>query len=258
MTPFLAAAAEFAALLAAVYAATLAAYFLLAFALDALNARNPGRRIQKDRAGRERRGAEIRASLVSILVTSTSLAIGLFAQASGWTPLAPLELTTWNALPLFLLCMVLFDSWFYAAHRLLHTRALYHYHRLHHLSLAPTPWSSYSDRALDTVFCQGFYAVAPFFLPFPPAILLMHRAFDHVNGMLGHAGFDYLASRLARWPSPTLCPLYHDLHHSGFKHNFANYFSYLDRLFGTVHPDYDRMAAEFEAGAPPIRFAVRP
>lgn len=256
MRPFLDAAVEYAGLLALVYAAHLAAYFAMGAALSAIHRRNPERRIQKSRFGEERRGVEIRHSLVSTLVTSASLAFGLFAQARHWTML-PVELGWWNALPLFLLCMVLFDAWFYAAHRLLHTRPLLRFHGLHHRSIAPTAWSTYADRPVDTLMCQGFYAVAPFLVPFPALILIAHRAFDHVNGTLGHCGFEYFASRVARWPSPLLCTTYHDQHHSEFRYNYANYFSWLDRLFGTIHPGYDRAVAEIEANAPPFRLSAR-
>jgi len=256
MKPLLDAAAEFAGLLAVVYAATVAAYFSVGAAVTLLNRRNPGRRIQRNRSGEGRRGIEIRQSMVSILVTSASLSIGLFAQMRHWTVL-PLELSWWNALPLFLLCMLLFDAWFYAAHRLLHTRFLLRFHRSHHRTMAPTPWSNDAIGAVDTALCQGFYAVAPFFLPFPPLILIAHRAYDHVNGTLGHAGFEYFASRAARWPSPLLCTTYHDLHHSEFSCNYANFFSHLDRLFGTIHPRYDQTVADFEAGAPPVRLSAR-
>ena len=253
-TPLPAAALEFAVLLAVIYGVTLAAYFGFGAAVSLLNRRNPQRRIQPQRRGEERRAVEIRQSLVSILVTSTSLALGLYAQASGFA-VAPLELTWWNAVPLFLLCMLLFDAWFYAAHRLLHTRLLFRFHKLHHRTLAPTPWSNDSIGAVDTALCQGFYAVAPLVVPFPALILIAHRAWDHVNGTLGHAGFEYFASRAARWPWPFLCTTYHDLHHSAFRYNFANFFSHLDRMFGTVHPDYDRAVAEREASEAPVRLS---
>src|SRR5690606_25107820 len=123
------------------------------------------------------------------------------AQRQGWTLVAPLDLTWWNAVPLFVLTMVLFEVWFYGAHRLMHTRPFYRFHKLHHRTVAPTPWSNDSIGAVDTFFHQSFYAIVPFFVPFPTAILLVHRAIDHVNGTIGHNGFEYFEGRSARWPS---------------------------------------------------------
>jgi len=248
---------EFAMLLAVIYAATVALYFILGFAITWLNSRNPQRRIQQSRSGDSRRAVEIRQSLASILVTSTSISIGLFAQYKGWAP-TPWASDWWTAVPLFLLAMVLFDAWFYFAHRLLHTKAFFRFHALHHRSIAPTVWSNDSIGLVDTAMCQGFYAVIVFFIPFPPAILLAHRAFDHVNGTFGHAGFEYFASPTARYPSPMLCTTYHDQHHTEFRYNFANYFSLWDRLLGTISPTYDARVAAAQAAVPPLQVIARP
>lgn len=253
--PFLHDFREFAMLLAGIYAAHLLAYFAFGFGLSWLNRRNPARRIQPHRDGDRRRAVEIRHSLVSTLVTSLSLAIGLFVQDRGWVLFPPVELTWWNALPLFGVTLVLFDAWFYTAHRLMHTRLLYPWHKLHHQSVAPTPWSTFSDRALDTLFHQGFYAVVPFFLPIPGVVLVANRVLDHISGTIGHGGFEYFAGPTARRPWPLLCVTYHDQHHSAFRYNFANYFSWLDRLFGTIHPNYDSAVAEAE-NAPPVRLTA--
>lgn len=224
---------------------TLALYFGLAFAILWLNKRHPERRIQKGRYGEKRMWPEIRTSMGSIAVTCFSLAGGLFAQQQGWT-IAPLELNWWTAIPMFVLCVVLFDAWFYWMHRLMHVKGLYRWHQWHHRSVAPTVWSTFSDDPLDTLVMQGFYLVAPFIIPFPPAVLVVHRIVDHFNGTIGHCGFEYFASRGSRWPSPAVCTIFHDQHHSAFRYNFANYFSFWDRLCGTMHPGYDEEVKRFE------------
>lgn len=243
--------ADFFVLLAGLYGATVAIYFLLGHGITWLNNRNPERRIQKNRRGEKRKAAEIRLSLASILVTCLSVAIGLFAQDRGWA-MQPWAFSWWTAVPLFLLCMVLFDTWFYFAHRLLHTRYFYKYHLEHHRSVAPTVWSNDSIGLVDTALSQGFYAVIVFIVPFPPVILLANRLFDQINGTFGHAGFEYFASKSARYPSPMLCTTYHDQHHAEFKYNFANYFSFWDRMLGTISPLYDHRVETFEKEAPAI------
>jgi sterol desaturase/sphingolipid hydroxylase (fatty acid hydroxylase superfamily) len=94
-------------------------------------------------------------------------------------------------------------------------------------------------------------------VPFPPAILLAHRAFDQINGTFGHAGFEYFASPTSRYPSPMLCTTYHDQHHAEFRYNFANYFSFWDRLLGTISPSYDSRVAAMEDAAPPVQLMAR-
>lgn len=247
----------FSVLFLAIYAATVALYFVVGFSIEWFNRRNEARRIQKGRRGDKRRRVEIMQSMASIFVTCLSLSAGLFAQQTGWTPV-PWHLTWLNAVPLFLLAMVLFDAWFYFAHRLLHTKPLYRFHQLHHRSFTPTVWSNDSIGLVDTALSQGFYAVVVFFVPLPPLILIANRLFDQINGTFGHAGFEYFASRTSRAPSPMLCTTYHDQHHAEFKYNFANYFSFWDRLMGTVSPDYDTRVAAFETESQGLNFRLKP
>jgi len=257
MGRFVDGAQSFFLMLAAIYVATVALYFILGFAITWLNQRNPERRIQKNRRGEKRMRAEIRHSMASILVTCLMVTVGISAQAQGFAP-APWAFSWWTAVPLFLLTMVLFDAWFYFAHRALHSKLLYKYHALHHRSLAPTVWSNDSIGLVDTALSQGFYAVVVFVVPISPYILLAHRLFDQINGTFGHAGFEYFASKTARYPSPLLCTLYHDQHHSEFRYNYGNYFSFWDRLMGTISPAYDRRVETFEATVPALSLTRPP
>jgi Delta7-sterol 5-desaturase len=240
---------------AAVYAVTVAGYFGLGFALEALNRRNPARRIQPRRDGLDRARIEIVQSLKSLVVTCGCLAGGLWAQAYGFTLWAPLELSVWSFVGMFVVSIVLFDAWFYWGHRLMHWRPLYRHHLWHHRSVAPTVWSNYSDTLADAFVMQSYYLIAPMLLPIPPAALIAHRLYDHVNGMIGHSGFEYFAGPGARFPSPFVCTTFHDQHHEKFRYNYANFFSFWDRWMGTLAPDYERRVGDFEA-APPV--ALKP
>lgn len=233
------------------YAFTVVTYFAFGYGITWLNERNPERKIQKGRGSDKRRKAEIRQSLASMFSACLPLTIGLYAQQKGWAP-TPWGFSWWWAVPLFVLSMVLYDAWFYFMHRLLHTRWLYPLHALHHRSVAPTIWSTYSEDVFDNFLLQSFSAAVVFVVPFPPAILIAHRLFEHFNGMIGHCGFEYFATSKARYPSPLLCTTFHDQHHSGFKYNYANYFSFWDRVLGTLAPNYDQRVRTFEEEAPPV------
>ncbi|MDK1384179.1 sterol desaturase family protein [Sinorhizobium sp. 8-89] len=236
------------------YATTVVTYFALGHGLTWVNDRNPERKIQKGRGSDKRRKAEIRQSLASMFSASLPLAIGLYAQQKGWAP-APWAFNWWAAVPLFVLCLFLYDSWFYFMHRLLHTKWLYPLHALHHKSIAPTIWSTYSEDVFDNFLLQGFSAVIVFAVPFPPTILIGQRLFEHFNGMFGHCGFEYFASSTARYPSPLLCTTFHDQHHSGFRYNYGNYFSFWDRVLGTISPNYDHRVKTFEQEGPALKFS---
>jgi sterol desaturase/sphingolipid hydroxylase (fatty acid hydroxylase superfamily) len=77
-----------------------------------------------------------------------------------------------------------------------------------------------------------------------------HRLYDHFNGMIGHSGFEFAASKWTRIPSPFVCTLFHDQHHKHFNTNYANFFSFWDRVMGTLDKQYDSGVDRW-AAAPP-------
>lgn len=240
--------ADFAAVFAAVYAAMLAVYFATGLMLTALNRRNPERKIQKGRDGAKRAAEDIRSSVSALAVSAALLSAGYFAQTKGWT-MAPLEASWWSLPLMFVVSLLLYDAWFYWGHRLLHLPALYRFHAPHHKAVAPTAWSNDSSTSVDTLIEHGYYLVVWFVLPMPAAALFAQRLYDQVSGMIGHSGHEYFASPTSRWPSPMICTTFHDLHHSGFRYNYGNFFSLWDRMMGTVDPRYDAMVKEMEAGS---------
>src|SRR5690606_19435929 len=187
-----------------------------------------------------------RQSLLSLTVTDFCLAMGLFAQWKGWTFVAPLEVSWWSVPLTFVISIVAFDAWFYWAHRFMHTKLMYRFHAEHHRSVAPTVWSTYNDSLVDAFVMQSYYLWALFILPIPGIVLIAHRLYDHFNGTLGHSGFEFWAAPWSRLPSPMVCVTFLDQHHSRFRYNYANYFSFWDRLCGTIDPKYDETVKVFE------------
>ena len=230
---------------AAAYAANLALYFAGGWAILAVNARHPERRIQPGRDGMRRARAEIMESVASIAMTAACLAAALTLTLNGWTLWAPLETGVVTVLGMLAVTTFLFDGWFYWMHRLLHTKWFWRFHRDHHRAIAPTVWSSDSQSVVETFLTQLFLIVAAVLLPVPALALVIHRVVDHVNSQFGHAGFEYFAGPGARFPSPMLCATFHDRHHSRFTVNYANFFSIWDRWMGTLDPEYDRAVDEF-------------
>ena len=83
-------------------------------------------------------------------------------------------------------------------------------------------------------------------LPIPWQVLVVQKLYDRISGMLGHAGFEHFASSAGRAPWPLASTVFHDQHHSSFRHNFAHTFSWWDRWAGTLHPRYDATVQRFE------------
>jgi lathosterol oxidase len=244
----------------ACYVGTLALYFAQGGLLVWFNRRHPDRRIQPDRRGEDRARVEIVQSVKSLFATCLCLAAGLFAQWKGWVLFAPLEFGWLSGIGMLLATALVFDAWFYWGHRLMHTRALYKHHLWHHRSVAPTVWSNYSDSIVDAFVMQSFYFFAPLVIPIPPAVLIAHRVWDHINGQIGHSGFEYFAGPSTRFPSPMVCVTFHDQHHEHYHYNYANFFSFWDRVCGTLHPAYDKRvrAAEHSSVLPADTTPVDP
>lgn len=238
---------EYLVVFAAIYAASLAVYFATGLTMTLINNRHPDRRIQKDRDGMKRARVEILASLHALATSAALLSAGYFAQTKGWVLFEPLALSWWSFPLMFAICFVIFDGWFYWGHRILHWPALYKYHQPHHASVAPTVWSNDSATTVDTLIEHGFYLVIWLVLPVPAVVIFALRLFDQISGMIGHSGFEYFAGRTSRQPFPFLCTTYHDLHHSQFNYNYANFLSIWDRMMGTVHPRYDGIVEQIEA-----------
>jgi len=236
---------DYLGLFALIYAVMVVVYFATGVTVTAINRRHPDRRIQKHRSGDKRMWMEIRSSMSALFTSSILLSAGYFSQLQGWA-MAPLELSWWSFPLMFVVALVLYDAWFYWGHRLLHVPALYKWHVPHHRSVAPTVWSNDSSTTVDTLIEHGFYFVVWFVLPMPALSLFAMRLFDQISGMVGHSGFEYFASKSSRWPSPMICTTFHDLHHSQFHYNFGNFFSFWDRVCGTVHPKYDALVREME------------
>jgi sterol desaturase/sphingolipid hydroxylase (fatty acid hydroxylase superfamily) len=231
----------------AVYAINLFLYFATGWVLVTIQNRHPERRIQQNRRGEKRMRKEIWQSVWSLTATAGCMAGGVFLSVKGYTVAEPLPLTWWLAALMFVISMVVFDAWFYWVHRLMHTKWLYRFHTEHHRSVAPTVWSTYSDDWIDAFVMQSYYLWVVVILPIPVEVLIAHRLWDHFNGTIGHSGFEFYASPLSRMPSPMVCVTFHDRHHSCFHYNFANFFSFWDRLCGTIDPKYDETVKKFEA-----------
>lgn len=235
----------FLALIALFYCASICVLFATGLIMTWVNSRHPERKIQQ-RDPTHDAARDIRSSMFQLLITSICLAIGMFAQVNGWTFVSSAALSWWSVPLFFVLSLLLHDAWFYWGHRLLHTKWFYRFYKPHHMTVTPTVWSNDAGSSVDTLFAHSYYALVLFVVPIPPMVLLGHRLFDQVSAAIGHCGFEHFASPTARKPWPMLCTLYHDQHHQYFVYNYSNYFSFWDRLCGTIHPSCDERVAGFE------------
>lgn len=235
---------DFALLWPLTFAVSVAIFLGIGHLIEAINRRYPERKIQ-ERDPSTDKIRDMLASFRQLAVTSFCLALGFALHRVGIS-LTPLPATWWSVLLLAGLGIVLLDAWFYFVHRLLHTRALYRFHKPHHLNITPTVWSNDSGHWVDTALTHSFYVLLPTLLPVPLASVVLVRLFDQITAIIGHSGYEHFAGPTMRHPWPGICTVYHDQHHSSFRYNYSNFFSFWDRLFGTIHPDYDKQVAQWE------------
>jgi lathosterol oxidase len=221
-------------------------YVFLGMLFSFLNKRlGESRRIQFRDCPRQMVVRDIKQSVKSLLEISSFLAVGVYLQQRG-LGITPVRLSVPNVILMFVASMLLFDTWFYWMHRLIHTRSLYkRIHKWHHQAVTPTIWSNNSDTFLDTLFLQSYFTIAVFLLPIPFPVLIVHKIFDQVTGMIGHSGYEYFPGKASRYPSPLIGVTFHDQHHQHVAYNYATHFSFWDRVMKTVHPNYDQTIDTF-------------
>jgi sterol desaturase/sphingolipid hydroxylase (fatty acid hydroxylase superfamily) len=186
---------------------------------------------------------DIRLSVLSAAVFGLAAAAVLWLQAHGITRLyAGVDPGNWWYLVVsYLTVLILQDAVFYATHRLFHHPALYAaFHRGHHRSRRPTPWTSFAfdppEALVQALFLVGFVMLIPLHLITLLAVLSTMTVWAIVN----HLELDSLPRRfphhlLGRW---VIGPAHHSLHHRRPSVHFGLYFTFWDRICGTQDASY--------------------
>lgn len=173
--------------------------------------------------------------LVIAVITDWSLHTGILIYGGDDHPFA------YN-LMMFGLIIVGHDTYFYWTHRAMHTRWLFKtFHRHHHQSVTPTPWTAYSFAAPEAILNALFIPVWLIFVPTPGIVTFAFLTFQIIRNVTAHAGLEihprwWLSTPITSWINTTT---HHDLHHAGgFNYNYASWFTFWDRLMATEHPAY--------------------
>ena len=142
--------------------------------------------------------------------------------------------------------IVVHAAYFYWAHKLVHHPKRFRlYHRRHHLSMNPSPFTAYSFDIREAAIMVTFVLLWTLLVPHAPGSIAMFVVVSLVKNTLGHSGFELMpATREGKpmfdWLTTTV---HHDLHHRRAGYNFGLYFTWWDRWMGTEDPIYH---AEFK------------
>ena len=188
-------------------------------------------------------GVEFLFSLRSIAVFST-VGIGInLAQAAGLYPLANWaehQGVAWFVFALVTM-IVAQDAWIYWSHRWMHRPRWFRtFHRRHHRSNNPSPFTAYRFDLPEAFLMVAFVAVWPAIFPTPWGVIdlfMFHQIFR--NTML-HSGYELWPARAdgRPWFDFLTTTTHHDLHHAQAGYNYAAWFTWWDRWMGTEHPEY--------------------
>jgi sterol desaturase/sphingolipid hydroxylase (fatty acid hydroxylase superfamily) len=207
--------------------------------------RFPRARLQPQRAPR----AAAREWSIGALTLALNMLVtiaGLWLYRAGY-----LRLTFhggWRALVDAALFLLLMDAAMYVLHRIAHWRRFYAVHRMHHDYPTPSALSLFVLHPLETLGFGSLWIALVFVYPFSAWSVVAYTGFNLVYGLIGHLGVElfprgWVASPLGVLTTTT----FHDQHHSAPGHNFGFYTTLWDRLFGTLHPDYQRAFEETAA-----------
>lgn len=142
----------------------------------------------------------------------------------------------------FPLLFILHDTYFYWTHRAMHHKKLFKiFHLVHHKSVNPSPWAAYAFHPLEAIVEAGIFAVFLFTIPVHPLHLFLFFFFMIVYNVYGHLGYElYPAGFSKHWFGKWInTSVNHNQHHQYFKGNYGLYFTFWDRMMGTIRADYD-------------------
>ncbi|TPJ29407.1 sterol desaturase family protein [Mesorhizobium sp. B2-7-2] len=221
------------------------------------------RRIRVERPDWRQMAREILASLRTVVIFSlVGLAIAL-SERLGWLAIYgdPLD----RGLPYLvfnlLVLIVAHDAWFYWSHKIMHRPGLFRwFHRLHHRSHNPSPWTSYAFDASEALVNAIYLPLALLLMPTSLLAVFLFTAHMMLRNAVGHCGYEIFPARpngrpLFEWLTTVT---HHDLHHARPRYNFGLYFTWWDRLMGTEDPTYLTAFAQAAGKADKRRPQVTP
>ncbi|MCI4671442.1 MAG: sterol desaturase family protein [Bacteroidia bacterium] len=140
-----------------------------------------------------------------------------------------------------IVALIIHDSYFYWVHRSIHHPRLFRkVHLLHHRSINPSPWASYSFHLIEGILEVLIGPILIFILPMHFSALIAFTTASFFINVYGHLGYEIAPKWFRNSPFFEVfnTSVHHNLHHKKFNGNYGLYFRIWDRLMGTEHPDY--------------------
>lgn len=183
-------------------------------------------------------------SLVSSGIFGLVGAIWGVLWQNGWTRIyLVFDEMGWAYLALSpLLLIVVHETYFYWTHRALHLPLFYRrWHGIHHRSLTPSPWASFSFHPVESLINALILPLMTLLIPVHPMILIFHLTLMTLTAITNHLGFEVLPR--GAWGAflgrHVVSGLHHTQHHRYFKYNYSLFLTFWDRWMGTEDPRFE-------------------
>src|SRR5215472_1752249 len=141
----------------------------------------------------------------------------------------------------FIVAFFALDAASYLVHRLMHqTPAFWRFHVVHHMDASVDATTGFRQHPFEGLLRFSFIAAPAWLLGAPPASIAIFRLLSAVNSALEHANVRVPRVLDRIFVSLLVTPDMHKVHHSRTRtetdSNYANLFSFFDRLFRTYTP----------------------
>ncbi|MDO3640470.1 sterol desaturase family protein [Mucilaginibacter sp. L3T2-6] len=200
---------------------------------------------------------EVTYSFFTVLIFGVIIMLTVIAGMKGLTPVyAPADKYGWFYYFFSILLMILMhDTYFYWTHRLMHWKPLFKWvHRVHHLSVNPTPFAAYAFHPVEAVIEVGIIPLIAFIIPHHATTIVIFGLYSLLMNVMGHLGYElfpkgFASHRFFKWHNTST---HHNMHHRLTRCNYGLYFNFWDRVMHTNHAtyedSYDKVVGQREQG----------
>lgn len=136
---------------------------------------------------------------------------------------------------------VLWDTYFYWAHKLMHSgEIIYKYtHATHHKTTNPTPFSIFSFNPLEAIIFGIYFVLICFSIPVNIYAVIVVFLINVLANIIGHLGYEFVDFKLSKKLDVIFInSIHHNVHHKYGYSNYGLYFPFWDKIMGTFHHKY--------------------
>jgi lathosterol oxidase len=141
--------------------------------------------------------------------------------------------------------LLLVDAYEYWTHRAVHWKPVFKIvHKLHHYSVHPTPWTTFSLNLYEMIISAAFLPLVALAMPLHRSTIAVFSIFTLLKNVTNHLGYQWISAGRFEWLAKWVVgPRFHELHHVYFDCNYSAYFTFWDHWMGTAKLDFEQRVA---------------